>query len=131
MTSAFRTIGVTGVLSILLLQFTSSVVYAAECSLELKKLSLPKAVTAGEPYTVSVSTKVSGNPKILKGHFWWNKEGPFKFDVVSTQSQISTKLRTGNPNTYTLSVAIQYRCGFSTKMSNGVAAKLVVKKPSE
>ena len=131
MTKTMRTFGAIGALSIGLLQFSSSMAIAAECSIELKKLSVPKQVTAGEVYDVSVNTKISGNPKTLKGHFWWNKEGPFKFDVVSAQSQISAKLRTGNPNTYTLTVAVQYRCGFSRKISNPVAAQLVVKKRPE
>lgn len=101
----------------------------ADCSLSLKKISIPTKVTSTSPYTVSLSFNTKGSPRLVTSNFWWNKQGPFSKAVKSEDGKIIVELRTRNPGTYKLSAQVIYRCvGLKRHETNIISENLVVVK---
>ena len=83
---------------------------------------------AGVPYTATIKYETIGKgAEILRGCFTWSGEGPYCFKPSSTAAGEATwSLRTGNPNVYRLSGAIEYSSAGETRQTNFVSATIDV-----
>lgn len=95
--------------------------------LSVKSLQVASTLKAGKPYNVTLPYSKSGSVKILRGCFFWSGEGPYCFPVSVRTKSVRLKLRTGNPNKYTLSGYVEYLSDGNTKKSNRVSAKIDVR----
>jgi peptidoglycan hydrolase-like protein with peptidoglycan-binding domain len=108
--------------------------YSAEhhANNELFVLSLEVAptLTAGEPYDAAFFYEPKDEAGIVveRACFTWNGEGPYCFPLQSVKNTRSAlKLKTGNPNTYTLAGWLKYRLGGKIYESNKVQTQIDVK----
>ncbi len=99
----------------------------AACSITLERLEIPARVKAGVGYGVSMPYRQQGEPELVRAHFWWDREGPFEYDVSQSSGTIRAQLFTRNPRDYRLSGRVLYRCGNRVKQANRVRASLSVK----
>jgi hypothetical protein len=82
--------------------------------------------SAGYPAVLSYTA--TGNPKIVNACFLWSGEGPYCFGTRDDRKagKATTKLRTRNPNQYTLEGYIQYLDNGNSRNSNRGFATIIV-----
>ena len=83
-------------------------------------LTIDSPVKAGKPYPAIMICSLNV-PSVdnVKGHFYWNQEGPFEYSLATSDmlndpnlgrcALITFNLYTGRPSTYTISGYITYR----------------------
>ncbi len=83
-------------------------------------LTIKSPVKAGIPYQASILCNMpSTGIDNIKGHFFWNQEGPFEYSLASYDTvdcaefgrcaKMNFMLYTGRPSTYTISGYLIYR----------------------
>ena len=101
-------------------------------SVHLRNVKVNRNVKAGEPYKVDLFYAIDGSHpvEITKACFMWNNEGPYCFDanINSSNKTASLFLTTGNPKTYYLNGALEYKSGGETLMTNFYTNEIVVSK---
>ncbi len=97
----------------------------------LSELVVNTNLKAGVPYPASLRYRIEGKGDVIvtKSCFTWSGEGPYCFNVSDDRSagEAKTRLRTNNPNSYTLLGYLKYTSNGYEKQTPAVGVSIIVK----